>query len=228
MNADSRSRGRRGVYYTAATACLLLVAGLVLLTLGASGSDSSLAGGPHPRSGEPQVAPPAGRSSTERATTPPRSLPAAADLAAAAAPTALTIPRLGVRARTIESLGLAPNGEIQVPRDADNPGWYTRGPAPGQFGPAVIAGHLDDEAGPAVFYRLSELRAGDRVRVTPRQGPVTVFVVDRVVSFDKRAFPTKAVYGPTRRPELRLITCGGRYDADEGYVRNTVVFAHLA
>ena len=139
----------------------------------------------------------------------------------------MAIPRIGVRATTFENLALARNGEIEVPQDADNPGWFTPGPVPGQVGPAVIAGHLDDEFGPAVFYRLSELRPGDRLRVTPRRGPVQVFAVDRVASFDKNAFPTKAVYGPTPRPELRLITCEGRYDDEDGYVRNTVVFAHL-
>jgi hypothetical protein len=144
------------------------------------------------------------------------------------APIGLRIPGIGVRATRFVKLGLAANGEIEVPENADNPGWFTPGPSPGQLGPAVIAGHVDSTTGPAVFYRLSELRPGDRVEVDRRDGSVAMFTIDRVVSFAKASFPTRAVYGPTTRAELRLITCGGTYDAQSGYLRNTVVFAHLA
>lgn len=42
------------------------------------------------------------------------------------------------------------------------------------------------------------------------------------------AFPTKEVYGETRNPSLRLITCGGEFDHSSGhYVDNVIVFAHL-
>ena len=42
----------------------------------------------------------------------------------------------------------------------------------------------------------------------------------------KAQFPTAAVYAPTPRPELRLITCGGRFDrAARNYVDNVVVEA---
>ena len=243
MQTTDRWSGRHGVYHAVAAACLL-VAGLVLLGLGLADStdaDSTAAGPTEsaapttttpsrsagPGSARPEL--PATEKQKEQsdarhraANSRPRAI-ATADLR----PRAIAIPRIGVRAGELESLALAANGEIEVPEDADNPGWYTPGPAPGQIGPAVIAGHLDDQSGPAVFYRLSELRSGDRVRVTPRRGPVKVFTIDRVVSFEKDAFPTKAVYGPTIRPELRLITCGGRYAESDGYTRNTVAFAHL-
>jgi len=124
-------------------------------------------------------------------------------------------------------LGLAQDGEIEVPQNADIPGWFTPGPSPGQLGPAVIAGHVDSTTGPAVFYRLSELRPGDHIKVARRDGSIARFTVDRVTNFSKAAFPTRAVYGPTRRSELRLITCGGQYDDQDGYLANTVVFAHL-
>jgi hypothetical protein len=35
------------------------------------------------------------------------------------------------------------------------------------------------------------------------------------------------VYGAARRPELRVITCGGGYSRTTGYQGNVVVFAHL-
>ncbi len=143
-------------------------------------------------------------------------------------PVALSIPSIDVRSSTIVGLGLAKDGSLEVPREPDNPGWFTPGPSPGQFGPAVIAGHVDSSDGPAVFYRLGELRQGDRVTVDRQDGSTASFVVDRVKQYDQDRFPTRAVYGNTTdRAELRLITCSGEFDEDDGYQSNTVVFAHL-
>lgn len=53
-------------------------------------------------------------------------------------------------------------------------------------------------------------------------------MIDRVAAYAKAAFPTHQVYGDTtNRAELRLITCGGSYDEDAGYLGNVVAFAHL-
>ena len=44
----------------------------------------------------------------------------------------------------------------------------------------------------------------------------------------KAAFPTAQVYGDTVSAELRLITCGGAFDAASGdYLDNVVVYARL-
>ena len=46
--------------------------------------------------------------------------------------------------------------------------------------------------------------------------------------FSKSRFPIRAVYGPIDHAGLRLITCGGTYDAAENtYLDNVVVFARL-
>src|SRR5262245_23123276 len=52
-------------------------------------------------------------------------------------PVRIRIPAIGVDS-SITRLGLAPDGTIEVPNDARLAGWYTRGPAPGDAGPAVI------------------------------------------------------------------------------------------
>ncbi len=146
----------------------------------------------------------------------------------ASAPVALDIPDIGVHSTNIVDLGLAADGAIEVPEDPSAPGWFYPGPSPGQFGPAVIAGHVDSDRGPAVFYRLGELDPGDRVHVTRADGTVGTFLIDRVEAFAKAEFPTHEVYGDTtNRAELRLITCGGNYDDDAGYLGNVVAFAHL-
>ena len=143
-------------------------------------------------------------------------------------PVALDIPSIGVHSTNIVDLGLAADGTMEVPADASAPGWFTPGPSPGQFGPSVVAGHVDSDEGPAVFYRLGELSGGERVRVTRADGTIATFVIDRVEAFDKADFPTHEVYGDTTgRAELRLITCGGTYDEDNGYLGNVVAFGHL-
>jgi hypothetical protein len=77
-----------------------------------------------------------------------------------------------------------------------------------------------------VFYRLPSLRRGARVIVRRRDGSAVVFHVRSIERYAKRRFPTLRVYGPTRRPELRLITCSGTFDRSAGhYLDNTVVYA---
>jgi sortase (surface protein transpeptidase) len=117
---------------------------------------------------------------------------------------------------------------MQVPADFGLTGWFTGSPAPGATGPAVIVGHIDSRSGPAVFYRLPELRPGDRVVVARADGTTVRFAVDSVAQYPKRAFPTQAVFGPAPDPLLRLITCGGSFDTSRrSYRDNVVVTAHL-
>lgn len=142
-------------------------------------------------------------------------------------PVGLDIPAIGVRSRDFVALGLAKDGSIEVPTKFEQPGWYKLGPTPGEFGPAVISGHVDSEKGPAVFYRLGELKPGAKLKVTRKDGSVANFAIDRVARYPKDAFPTDLVYGPTKRAEIRLVTCGGAFDEATGhYVDNIVAFAH--
>lgn len=144
-------------------------------------------------------------------------------------PVSLEIPRLGLDKHLLQ-LGLDKRGELQVPTmaQAGQPGWYRYSPAPGEIGPAVIAGHVDSTTGPAVFYRLRDLGKGDTIKVRRVDGEVAVFTVKRVELVKKKHFPTQEVYGPIRYAGLRLITCGGGYDkAKGGYQSNLVVFARL-
>ena len=141
-----------------------------------------------------------------------------------ARPVLLTIPLIGVRTRLI-TLGLTAGDVLQVPSSTAVAGWYTGGPRPGAVGSAIIVGHIDSLTGPGVFYRLSELRVGDRVYVQRADGTTAEFRVTAVRSYPKDQFPTDTVYGPAPDAELRLITCGGAFDAATGhYLSNTVVY----
>ncbi|WP_307799463.1 class F sortase [Micromonospora antibiotica] len=139
-------------------------------------------------------------------------------------PTRVRVARIGVDS-PLTALDLDRAGTLVPPADFTRAGWYGGGPAPGDPGPAVIAGHLDSRRGPAVFARLGELRPGDRIEVW-RGGRRVPFRVTGALRTPKDAFPTATVYGPTPGPELRLITCGGDFDRRVGHYRdNVVVFA---
>lgn len=139
-------------------------------------------------------------------------------------PTRVRVPRIGVDSSLVK-LGLDKDGKLEAPTVYDEAGWFSDGPAPGDVGPAVLAGHVDSKAGPAIFFRLHELKVGDKIEVQRGKATVT-FTVTGVTRHPKDDFPTAAVYGPTPGPELRLVTCGGDFDRlRNSYRDNIVVFA---
>jgi Sortase domain len=143
----------------------------------------------------------------------------------AALPVRLEIPAIGVRAPLVR-LGLDASGALEVPSDFGTAGWWSGGARPGEPGPAVIAAHVDSRTGPALFFRLGELRRGDLATIVRADGSRARFAVERSARYPKARFPTALVYGRTRRPALRLITCSGAFDRASGHYRdNTVVFA---
>ena len=196
-----------------------MLIGLVVAGAGAAGlAVASQTGKPAAPLGKPPLAPvPAG----QWAAVPP------ARVRSVARPVRLYIPAIGVRTRLIR-LGLTASGALQVPGSTAVAGWYTGSPRPGEPGGAVIAGHIDSISGPGVFYRLRQLHPGERVFVRQASGRLAVFRVSSVRSYLKTRFPTSAVYGPTPNAQLRLITCGGTFDAATGhYLSNTIVYATL-
>ena len=212
-------------------ALALLAAGLVLVL-------GSCAGQGGPSVGLPQQPPstPAAAGSFDAPATPPTppglevgGLPGrVAPPGAGSPPVRLVIPAIGVATRLVR-LGLEADGAMAVPADYGRAGWFAEGPAPGQVGPAVIAGHVDSRTGPAVFHRLRELRPGQAVLVERADGTRLRFVVEQARSYPKASFPTADVFGPVPSAALRLITCGGDFDRARGSYRdNLVVFAGLA
>lgn len=142
-------------------------------------------------------------------------------------PATVRIPAIGVDADVIE-LGQQGDGTLETPEDYAETGWWAGGPRPGQLGAAIIAGHVDSTSGPAVFYELRNLRKGDEIVVEGADGETVTFTVDRLEQHAKDEFPTEAVYGYTREPSLRLVTCGGDFDRSlRSYTDNIVVFAEL-
>ncbi|MDO5745750.1 MAG: class F sortase [Micrococcaceae bacterium] len=146
-------------------------------------------------------------------------------------PTRLTIPTIDVDT-DLMNVGLKNDGTIDVPPllpDAPA-GWFDRGPAPGQKGPAVILGHVTalNEEGPAIFFKLGALRKDDEISVTRADGEVAVFTVTRIMQMPKPDFSPMDTYGNTDDAQLRLITCGGTFNKKTGrHADNIVVHATL-
>jgi sortase (surface protein transpeptidase) len=145
-----------------------------------------------------------------------------------APPARLRIPAVNVDATRFVDLDLNADGTLQVPADGHTVGWYTRSPAPGRPGPAVLAAHVDWNHQKGVFYDLHALRVGDRITVDRSDQSTGTFQVSRVAQYPKNSFPSAEVYGDVPGPELRLITCGGEIDRRaRSYRDNIVVYARL-
>ncbi len=139
----------------------------------------------------------------------------------------LQIPSIGLDTR-IESIGQNADGSLEVPSNYRVAGWYRFGPTPGEIGPAIIAGHVDNIRGQGVFFNLRQLQVGRKILVQRADGTTAQFAVHKVENFAQDNFPTKKVYGNVNRAELRLITCGGTFNPfKQKYTHNTVVFASL-
>ena len=143
-------------------------------------------------------------------------------------PYRIRIPSIRVDA-PLTGLGLTRTGSLDAPPTAQKnlAGWYEAGTAPGDTGTAIVDGHVDNARGPAVFYDLGALTKGSTIEVDRRDGSTAVFTVYAVEVYEAKNFPDDKVYGAARRPELRVITCGGGYSRATGYQGNVVVFARL-
>ena len=177
--------------------------------------------GPSSSAATSESSPPAVASSS-----PVVAAPASARAERVPQPVTLLIPALGVGAGLMR-LGLQSNGTLQVPPDAMTPGWFTGAPAPGELGPAIIAGHVRWNGRAGIFADLERLRLEDRIIITRRNGTSAVFRVTRVSKFTKAQFPTDLVYGNIDHAGLRLITCDGLDSSGRVYRDNLVVFATL-
>jgi sortase (surface protein transpeptidase) len=205
------TRGRRRLAAAAAVAALLV---------GCSGSDARQA---QPPSATTSPTPDQAAGGADAAD----GFRSVRDYRATPVPVRVEIPKIGV-ASSLDRLGRAPDGTVQEPTRWAVAGWYAAGTRPGDPGSAVILGHVDSKRGPAVFFRLRELRQGDRVAIGRADGSTVRFVVQRTEQYPKDRFPTDEVYYPTLTPALRLVTCGGEFDATTGrYRSNVIVFANI-
>ncbi|MDP9382748.1 MAG: sortase [Chloroflexota bacterium] len=130
---------------------------------------------------------------------------------------------------TVEHVAFAPNSRaMDVPKKWENVAWFEPGYRPGTPGNAVLAGHFDSDTGPAVFYKLQEIKVGDIVSVEDNEGNIMRFRVTKAQSYFDEDAPLYEIFGPSDEPHLNLITCDGEFDPKtKRYDKKFVVFTEM-
>lgn len=212
-----------------------IAAALLLLVTGCA--DASTEDPPSPSTSSAEDASPSAEPSTPSDSEDPQPTPSDTEQTEdqepasmeTSAPISFAIPAIDAGSELLH-LGLREDNTLDVPPGA--PGspasWYTGSPTPGESGPSVLLGHVDDSIGePGVFADLPDLVEGDEITVDREDGSTATFSVTKAEQYGKNDFPTLEVYGNTDQAELRLITCDGYNEETGEYEDNYVVYAAL-
>ncbi|MFI6676222.1 class F sortase [Kribbella sp. NPDC050469] len=147
--------------------------------------------------------------------------------AAVSVPTRLVVPAAGIDV-PVRAVGVAADGQMELPPDPATIGWYRFGPGPGDGrGSMVLGGHLDSkEYGVGPLVRLRKVRPGQLIRISSYGGRTTTYRIDSIREITKRRLPLADLFDRTGPHRLQVVTCGGDYDPDNGgYQQNLVVSA---
>lgn len=139
-------------------------------------------------------------------------------------PVRLFIPAINVNAE-IQHVGVTSAGEMEVPKNTVDVGWFKLGSRPGEKGSAVISGHFDGKDGKAgVFNNLHKLKKGDKLYIKDDKETVTIFIVRESRIYEPGY--AEEVFSLNDSAHLNLITCDGVWDgAKKNYSKRLVVFA---
>jgi sortase (surface protein transpeptidase) len=142
-------------------------------------------------------------------------------------PAYLQIPSVKVDTEVIK-VGLLKNGAMEAPKDDTVAGWFEPGYKPGMNGSSIMAGHVDNIEGPAVFFYLRWIKKGAEIHVMNEEGERLTFVVTDKVSYKTDEAPVEEIFGPSDVPRLILITCNGTYDKKtNSHEERLVVYSEL-
>lgn len=141
-------------------------------------------------------------------------------------PVRIRVGGIGAEAPVIP-VGVEDDGQMEIPSDVDEIGWYSFGPAPGEGGSAVLSGHVSGGSqGRGVFYDLKRVELGDEVEIDHADGTTTRYRVVAVETINKGELPTDRIFARDGDPKLTLITCGGSFSRSlNSYDSNIVVVA---
>ncbi len=125
----------------------------------------------------------------------------------------------------IVAVGVDSVGDFAVP-DEQVVGWYRYGSSPGDNGSAVLAAHVDFEHTPGAFFDLVQAVPGHTIEIEMDDGSTRLFEVVDHALYDKLSLPADDLFREHGPASLRLVTCGGRFDAGQRhYTGNRVVTA---
>ncbi len=126
----------------------------------------------------------------------------------------------------VRSVGVARDGQLAIPRNIGQVGWFRWGSAPGAAtGSVVLVGHLDSATQPglgALAY-LRNVEAGSAIRVTAADGRVWRYRVVARQEIAKSRLPVGDIFARSGRPRLVLLTCGGSFDQASRSYDDTIV-----
>lgn len=116
------------------------------------------------------------------------------------------------------------DGELGIPDDPQQLGWWAAGAAPTQpAGNVVLVGHLDSaEFGRGLFARLPDVPMGAVATVVTSDGIGHDYVIEARRTYPRYEVPPE-VFDPAGARGLVLITCTGPYDRSHRSYRDTLV-----
>lgn len=143
-------------------------------------------------------------------------------------PTKVAIPKLGIKADTTD-LGVLSNGQMAVPKKAQDVGWFKKGAKPGEKGRAVLAGHTDYNKQVGVFHDIDKLSKGNFVYITNKKGQRLKFKVYKKNTVSRKSQDAvKDAFGYSAAKTVALISCEGEFNEKEGtHEDRIIVYANL-
>ena len=130
-------------------------------------------------------------------------------------PNELSIPKINIVAN-VQHLGVTKSGNMAAPDNFSDVSWYKLGVIPGEKGSAVIAGHKNGVYVRGVFKRLNELKVGDDVYITRKNGGKIHFKVVETAIYPYDKAPLERIFASSDGTYLNLITCTGNWNESIG------------
>ncbi len=144
-----------------------------------------------------------------------------------ATPVSFDVPALGIHNASLIPLGTDATGHITVPSlNTPMQGGYWKASDPTADTPTVLLAHINAYGHAGLFQHLADLHAGDTVVVHRGDTSTTTYVIGGVVLVSKAGWTqtdTQTVYGDQGEQTIRLVSCGGPYNAAEHSYRDNVI-----
>ncbi|MES2215801.1 MAG: class F sortase [Patescibacteria group bacterium] len=143
-------------------------------------------------------------------------------------PRTISIPSIKLNREVID-IGITDEGNLDVPPNFTQVGWYKYGTLPGQVGSTVLDGHVDNGSTvPGPFKRLRNVKIGDKIYVTAADGTKYTYEVISALAYATDSFPSDYVFHDNSDALLKIITCHGKYiESLDTYDQRLIVTAKM-
>jgi sortase (surface protein transpeptidase) len=138
----------------------------------------------------------------------------------------LRLPSLSI-SMPIRPVGVDPDGQMELPPDPDDIGWYRYGASAGSgTGTVVLGGHVDSRRrGLGPLRDLEQIAGGDPL-IVATSDDAHRYRVTRIWTVDRDRLPNSEIFARTGPERVAVITCTGPYlPWRGGYQQNLIVIA---